>query len=128
MKFSEKMRLMIILKVSKNQGFTLSLEDTFFEKPQGVGRASSFRVKWIKKEEGFRKIWTRNNSVFRHFSRSVIIITSESCKHQYLLTLFGIYVTRVESDSHGESCFNLKIKWEIEKTIFDQGLQNLKQF
>ena len=25
----------IILKVTKNQGFTLSLEDTFFEKPQG---------------------------------------------------------------------------------------------
>ena len=26
---------MIILKVAKNQRFTLSLEDTFFEKPQG---------------------------------------------------------------------------------------------
>ena len=26
---------MIILKVTRNQGFTLSLEDTFFEKPQG---------------------------------------------------------------------------------------------
>ena len=26
---------MITLKVKKNQGFTLSLEDTFFEKPQG---------------------------------------------------------------------------------------------
>ena len=32
MKFSGKMSLMIILKVSKNQGFTLCLEDTFFEK------------------------------------------------------------------------------------------------
>ena len=29
---------MIILKVTKNQGFTLSLEDTFFEKPQGGGK------------------------------------------------------------------------------------------
>ena len=28
---------MIILKVPKNQGFTLSLEDTFLEKPQGGG-------------------------------------------------------------------------------------------
>ena len=28
---------MIILKVTKDQGFTLSLEDTFFEKLQGVG-------------------------------------------------------------------------------------------
>ena len=29
---------MIILKVTKNLGFTLYLEDTFFEKPQGVGQ------------------------------------------------------------------------------------------
>ena len=35
MTFSVKMCLSIILKVRKNQGFTLSLEDTFFEKPQG---------------------------------------------------------------------------------------------
>ena len=28
---------MIILKVTKNQSFTLYLEDTFFEKPQGEG-------------------------------------------------------------------------------------------
>ena len=34
-KFSGKMCFKIILKVTKNQGFTLSLEDTFFEKPQG---------------------------------------------------------------------------------------------
>ena len=32
---------MIILKVTKNQGFTLSLEDTFFEKPQEVGQFDS---------------------------------------------------------------------------------------
>ena len=38
MKFSGKICLMIILKVTKNQGFTLSLEDTFFEKPQGEGQ------------------------------------------------------------------------------------------
>ena len=35
MKFSGKMCLMIILKVTENQDFTLSLEDKFFEKPQG---------------------------------------------------------------------------------------------
>ena len=34
MKFSGKMCFEIILKVTKNQGFTLSLEDTVFEKPQ----------------------------------------------------------------------------------------------
>ena len=35
MKFGGKMSLMIILKVTKKQGFTLSLGNTFFEKPQG---------------------------------------------------------------------------------------------
>ena len=35
MRFSGKMSFMIILKFTKNQGFHLSLEDTFLEKPQG---------------------------------------------------------------------------------------------
>ena len=35
MKFSGKMCPKITLKVTKNEGFTLSLEDIFFEKPQG---------------------------------------------------------------------------------------------
>ena len=34
MKFSGKVCLKIILKVTKKQGFSLSLEDTLFEKPQ----------------------------------------------------------------------------------------------
>ena len=33
MKFSGNMRLLIILKVTKNQVLTLSLEDTILEKP-----------------------------------------------------------------------------------------------
>ena len=33
-KFSGKMWLIIILKLTKKQGFTFHLEDTFFEKPQ----------------------------------------------------------------------------------------------
>ena len=37
MKFSEKMCPKTILKVTKNQDFPLSLEDTFFEKPQEEG-------------------------------------------------------------------------------------------
>ena len=36
MKFSGKMCFEIILKVTKNQGFTLFLEDTFFEEPKGA--------------------------------------------------------------------------------------------
>ena len=37
MKFSGKMCLMIILKVTKNQGFNLCLENTVFKKPQAGG-------------------------------------------------------------------------------------------
>ena len=36
MKFSGKMGPIVILKVTKNQCFTLSLEDKFFERPQEV--------------------------------------------------------------------------------------------
>ena len=39
MKFSGKICLKIMLKVTKNRGFTLSLEDTLFEKPRGGGGA-----------------------------------------------------------------------------------------
>ena len=51
MKFSGKMCLKTTLKVTKNQGFSLFLEDTLFEKPQGEGGAqtdsprSCFRIK-----------------------------------------------------------------------------------
>ena len=37
MKFSGMMCIMIILKVTKNQGFTLSLDDTFLENPAVLG-------------------------------------------------------------------------------------------
>ena len=47
MKISGKMCLMIILKVTKNEGFTLSLEHTFFEKPQGVSNWPSPAVLWL---------------------------------------------------------------------------------
>ena len=37
MKYSGKKCLIIILKATKKQGFTLPLEDVFLEKPQGWG-------------------------------------------------------------------------------------------
>ena len=46
---------MIILKFTKNQSFTLSLEDTLFEKPQGRGEIdhpSRFKVKPLKDKKG----------------------------------------------------------------------------
>ena len=57
MTFLGKMCLMIMLKGTKKQGFTLSVEDTFFEKPQekvkltptpSLSLSSRFRVKFQK--------------------------------------------------------------------------------
>ena len=47
MKFSGIMLLMIISKITKKQGFSLSLENAFLEKPQGggVNSRSLFRFK-----------------------------------------------------------------------------------
>ena len=47
MKLLGKMCLKIMLKVTKNQGFTLSLEGMLFEKPPGsfFEKTSRFRVK-----------------------------------------------------------------------------------
>ena len=42
---------MIILKVTKNHGFTVSIEDTFFEKPQGgqgTGTSEAVQTVWKK--------------------------------------------------------------------------------
>ena len=56
-KFSGKMCLMIILKFTKNQGFTLTLEDTFLKKPQGEGQI----VQSLNKKFG------------KHFQKSMIL-------------------------------------------------------
>ena len=52
MKFSVNIKLTIILKVRKKQGFTLYLKGTFFEKRKGMGQmmphsplSSRFKVK-----------------------------------------------------------------------------------
>ena len=45
MKFSGKMYFEIMLKVTKYQGFTLSLQDIFFEKPQG---GININIKYLK--------------------------------------------------------------------------------
>ena len=52
MKFSGKLCFKIILKVTKNQGFTLSVEGKIFEKPQGgsigpIPPPRHFRVKYL---------------------------------------------------------------------------------
>ena len=47
MKFSGKMCLKIIVKVTKDQGFTFSLEDTFFEKLRRRGVKLSQKLAYI---------------------------------------------------------------------------------
>ena len=48
MKFSGKICFKIILKVTKNQCITLSLEDTFFEKPPRGVEKFCIGNKWVK--------------------------------------------------------------------------------
>ena len=50
MKFSEKMSFKIILKVTENQSFTLSLEDIIFEKPQGGSKTARGQAVQINKK------------------------------------------------------------------------------
>ena len=47
MKFSEKMWLMIIFKVTKSQGFIFSLKDTFLGKTQKGSNYVQYKVCWI---------------------------------------------------------------------------------
>ena len=56
MKFSGKMWLMIILKVTKNQGFTISVEDTFFEKPQRGVKLTPFPPAVLGLNKSFGRI------------------------------------------------------------------------
>ena len=84
MKFSEKMCFKITLKVAKNQGFTLSLEDTFFKKPQGGGEGGGGQIdapsppavlglKVLKKEIRYTKI-------FNIYKKIIYIKTKHSNK------------------------------------------------
>ena len=60
MKFSEKMCLIIILKVTKKQGFTSSVENTVLKKPQGgdqIDSPSLFRVKKTLHHRSLTGFW-----------------------------------------------------------------------
>ena len=82
MKFSGKTWLMIILKVTKNQRFTISLEDTLFEKPQGGGGSQIdpppppqlFMVKSILPERLNNSLWQSYVLLFSEFANIVSIL------------------------------------------------------
>ena len=58
---------MIILKFTKNQGFPLSLEDKFFEKPQGVGQIDP--VSRVRVEDKLNVV--RQCNIFQMFKQEV---------------------------------------------------------
>ena len=87
MKFSGKMYLKIILKLTKNQGFTLSLEDKFFEKPQGGSNwpPSRFRVKrgeHIPCGYSMSTIW-----VFYHIENKHTLYRRKNCMKKFCSSL-----------------------------------------
>ena len=60
MKFSGKICLKIISKVTKNQGFFLSFEDRLFEKTQGGGQLDPppAVLGLRERETNMNKLWT----------------------------------------------------------------------
>ena len=77
------MYLMIILQVTKNQGFSVCLEDTIFEKPQGGrGSPSCFRVN--------KKL---------HF---LLIVNNDNCK--WMDDIFWVFLTRLWLQSKISIC------------------------
>ena len=74
MKFSRKICLKIILKVTKNQGFTIPLEDTFFKKPQGGGGGGRGERGQIDPPTSFRVNYSFNFIGFITKSREITIL------------------------------------------------------
>ena len=97
-KFSGKMWLMI-LKVTKNQGFTLSLEDTFLEKPQppSLLRAWAFDFQFQKQKQTYIYIYI--HSKIQNCKTKVFLPCNrhQNSLDKYLTSYFHI---------HGESSRN----------------------
>ena len=114
MKFSGKAWLMIILKVTKKQGFTLSLEDVFFEKPQGrrgrgqIEPTSRFMVNGFQGllPGSFTRLWKSRS---KYCVPSFIILTFYSTSTFYIIDdipplSFQFFVFKLETG-------NRKFKW-----------------
>ena len=69
LKFWGKMWIKIILKVTTNQGFTLYLEDTFFEKPQGGSQIDPLVVLGLRLTR-WPLTFTLYKAVFKNKKRS----------------------------------------------------------
>ena len=85
MKFSEKMCLMIIIKVTKKQSFTLSSEDTFLKK-KNTGRGQIDLLPPITHTH--THIHKHTNTRFR-----VNLIRSNDFEHDFENSLYYHYIT-----------------------------------
>ena len=91
MKFSGKMCFKIMLKFTKNQGLTLSLEDTFFEKPQsGSGLISIFLHMAIC----ISKTIEHNSEQIAKYQITLIISTGKNNERKHATTF--ILLTNLE--------------------------------
>ena len=113
MAFSGKMWLMIIWKVTKNQGFTLSLKDTLFEKLQRWSEYS-YVQKLKKLEKGIQ------NFSSLHSTRNFLILKVSLCHSKIMRTIFDI-----DSRCHSR-CQKIFILFDVMESSFT--LKNLSSF
>ena len=86
MKFSGKMCFKIILKVTKKQGFSLSLEDTLFEKPQ---------LAWEGKEGNLTSKHMGTHKWVNKFIRLIVSFDSNHYTLRTFLILGKILVCKI---------------------------------
>ena len=119
MKFSGKLCFKIILKVTKNQGSTLSIEDTFFKKPQRshFDPPGQIRVKILSMTTG--NFWT----YYGHCRVVSVYLTKiqGNKKKNVMKTLLNIFLTvKPEWPNLGvpKNLFNNFKFWDIKACIF----------
>ena len=93
MKFSGKMSLMVILKVTKKQGFSLSLGDTIFEKPQAKLNFPAY-LRLNKRYIPGYEVWRQD-------------IWRLLCLHSFF-RMFISFTSNKFSPSNTDSCAHLK--------------------
>ena len=88
---------MIILKVTKKQGFTLSLEDTFFKKPHGGSNlpSSRFRVKTLLHHNIFQDNLFKTASFRNSFQKESVV--KSGFNRFALCTLWACCFTKTNS-------------------------------
>ena len=114
MKFSGKMCLMIILKVPKNQGFTLCLEDTVFEKPQG------WDLNWFPSPPAVLGLRILNLNCVLLFTSHCFIFSFVIYFLQFIIFTWVFYFKKHFS----QKTITFKIKFTLlERNVFEDGVK-----